>query len=114
MAWLMRLMAQVRRVAIDQEMAQQVYEKRLKRRAPSAPMPRPAGRRLGILSLTALGLVYGDIGTSPLYAFRACFSREIGLPRDPATVDGVLSLIVWSLILIVTVKYVLVQSGRLN
>jgi KUP system potassium uptake protein len=69
---------------------------------------RPSPRRLAILSLTALGVVYGDIGTSPLYAFRACFSPVVGLPRDPTTVYGVLSLIVWSLILIVTVKYVLV------
>jgi KUP system potassium uptake protein len=69
---------------------------------------RLTSRRLAILSLTALGVVYGDIGTSPLYAFRACFSPDVGLPRDPATVYGVLSLIVWSLILIVTVKYVMV------
>jgi len=65
-------------------------------------------RQLGILPLTALGVVYGDIGTSPLYAFRACFSPEMGLPRETAAVYGVLSLIVWSLILIVTVKYILV------
>ncbi len=95
-------------MAIDQGMARQVYEKKPGRRSPSTAVPRPAGRRLGILSLTALGVVYGDIGTSPLYAFRACFSRELGLPRDPATVYGVLSLIVWSLILIVTVKYIVV------
>ena len=69
---------------------------------------KPAGRRLTILSLTALGVVYGDIGTSPLYAFRACFHPQYGLPRDAATVQGVLSLIVWSLILIVTIKYILV------
>jgi len=68
----------------------------------------PAGRRLAILSLTALGVVYGDIGTSPLYAFRACFHPQYGLPRDTATVQGVLSLIVWSLILIVSIKYILV------
>jgi KUP system potassium uptake protein len=89
-------------------MAQQLYRERSGRRSSSAAVPRAAGGHLGILSLTALGVVYGDIGTSPLYAFRACFSREIGLPRDPATVYGVLSLIVWSLILIVSVKYVLV------
>ncbi|HWN89840.1 MAG TPA: KUP/HAK/KT family potassium transporter [Verrucomicrobiae bacterium] len=69
---------------------------------------RPSPGRLAILSLTALGVVYGDIGTSPLYAFRACFSPDVGLPRDPATVYGVLSLIIWSLILVVTVKYVVV------
>ncbi|HEY4911293.1 MAG TPA: KUP/HAK/KT family potassium transporter, partial [Methylomirabilota bacterium] len=89
-------------------MAQQLYPAGSGRRSSSAAVPRHAGGHLGILSLTALGVVYGDIGTSPLYAFRACFSREIGLPRDPATVYGVLSLIVWSLILIVSVKYVLV------
>jgi KUP system potassium uptake protein len=66
------------------------------------------GRRLAILSLTALGVVYGDIGTSPLYALRVCFSPAYGLPRTPEAVYGVLSLIVWSLILIVSVKYVLV------
>ncbi len=68
----------------------------------------PTGRRLAILSVTALGVVYGDIGTSPLYALRACFNPQYGLPRSAATVYGVLSLIVWSLILIVSVKYILV------
>src|SRR6266511_1815890 len=67
----------------------------------------PTGRRLAILSVTALGVVYGDIGTSPLYALRACFNPQYGLPRSAATVYGVLSLIVWSLILIVSVKYIL-------
>src|SRR4029453_6258524 len=69
---------------------------------------KPSGRRLMVLSLTALGVVYGDIGTSPLYAFRACFSPEYGLPRTEDTVYGVLSLIVWSLLLIVSVKYILI------
>ena len=95
-------------VSTDHEMADQLYPAGSKRRLGSTAVPRPAGRRLGILTLTALGVVFGDIGTSPLYAFRACFSKEIGLPRDPATVYGVLSLIVWALILIVSVKYVLV------
>jgi KUP system potassium uptake protein len=78
------------------------------RRHRPAAEANPTGRRLAILSVTALGVVYGDIGTSPLYAFRACFSPEYGLPRTGATVYGVLSLIVWSLILIVSVKYILV------
>jgi KUP system potassium uptake protein len=95
-------------VSTDHEIAQQLYPAETGRRSASAAVPRPAGGHLGVLCLTALGVVFGDIGTSPLYAFRACFSREIGLPRDPATVYGVLSLIVWSLILIVSVKYVLV------
>ena len=66
----------------------------------------PTGKRLLILSFTALGVVYGDIGTSPLYAIKECFKPIYGLAVTSANVYGVLSLIVWSLILIVTVKYV--------
>jgi KUP system potassium uptake protein len=68
--------------------------------------PSPTGGRLATLSLTTLGVVYGDIGTSPLYAFRACFNAEYGLAPTGSTVYGVLSLIVWSLILIVSIKYI--------
>ena len=57
------------------------------------------------LSLAALGVVYGDIGTSPLYAVRESLS---GLPINPQNVLGVLSLIFWSLILIISIKYLLV------
>jgi KUP system potassium uptake protein len=64
------------------------------------------GRRLAVLSLTALGVVYGDIGTSPLYAMRECFKPEYGLAPTPANVYGILSLIIWSLILIVSIKYI--------
>jgi len=67
----------------------------------------PTGRRLTILSITALGVVFGDIGTSPLYALRECFKQsEYNLLPTQANVYGVLSLIVWSLILIVSVKYI--------
>jgi KUP system potassium uptake protein len=66
----------------------------------------PTGRRLGVLTLTALGVVYGDIGTSPLYAFRECFKKEYGITPTPANIIGVLSLILWSLILVVSVKYI--------
>ena len=66
----------------------------------------PTGRRLALLTLTALGVVYGDIGTSPLYALKECFKQEYGLLPTAPNVYGVLSLIVWSLLLIVTVKYV--------
>jgi KUP system potassium uptake protein len=59
-----------------------------------------------VLSLTALGVVYGDIGTSPLYAIQQCFNVKYGLAVTVPNVLGILSLIVWSLILIVTVKYV--------
>lgn len=57
------------------------------------------------LALGALGVVYGDIGTSPLYALRECFSPALGVPLQPASVFGILSLIFWSLTLVVTVKY---------
>lgn len=58
--------------------------------------------RLLPLSLAALGVVYGDIGTSPLYAIRASLS---GLPINQFDVIGVLSLIAWALILVVSIKY---------
>lgn len=58
------------------------------------------------LSLAALGVVFGDIGTSPLYALRACFSDVAGVSVDEPSVLGVLSLIFWSLALVITVKYV--------
>jgi len=65
----------------------------------------PRGRRLAALSLAALGVVYGDIGTSPLYAMRECFYGEYGVPVTDSNVLGVLSLIVWALILVVSIKY---------
>ncbi len=66
----------------------------------------PRGTRLAVLTLTALGVVYGDIGTSPLYAIRECFKADYGIERTPANVYGVLSLVFWSLIMIVSVKYI--------
>ena len=62
-------------------------------------------KRFAGLSLAALGVVFGDIGTSPLYALRECFHGEYGIPVSHANVLGVLSLLVWSLILIVSLKY---------
>src|SRR6188768_1354030 len=58
------------------------------------------------LALAALGVVYGDIGTSPLYAMRECFNEEHGLAFTRDNVMGVLSLIFWALTLIVSIKYV--------
>ena len=66
----------------------------------------PKGKRLLLLTLTALGVVYGDIGTSPLYALRECFKAEYGILPAPGNIMGVLSLILWSLILVVSVKYI--------
>jgi KUP system potassium uptake protein len=67
----------------------------------------PTGKRLAFLSVTALGIVYGDIGTSPLYALQQCFtSKEFSITPTPENVLGVLSLIVWLLVLVVAVKYI--------
>jgi KUP system potassium uptake protein len=58
-----------------------------------------------LLCLASLGIVYGDIGTSPLYAMRECFYGQHSVPPTHANVLGVLSLILWSLVLIISVKY---------
>ncbi|MEJ2311830.1 MAG: potassium transporter Kup [Gemmatimonadales bacterium] len=63
------------------------------------------GRRLLALSLAAIGVVYGDIGTSPIYAFRESFHTSHGIEPVSANILGVLSLIFWSLIIVISVKY---------
>ncbi len=63
------------------------------------------GKRLAFLSLAALGVVYGDIGTSPLYAVRECFHGTYAIEVNRANILGVLSLILWALLIVVTVKY---------
>ena len=69
-----------------------------------APGP-PRGRYLLTLSIAALGIVFGDIGTSPLYAVRECLHGPHGTDPSPANVLGVLSLIFWSLVIVISVKY---------
>lgn len=59
------------------------------------------------LTLAALGVVFGDIGTSPLYAMRECFSGHYNIPVTTDNVLGMLSLIIWSLIFTVSIKYIL-------
>lgn len=84
----------------------------------AAPVPDPAptcdttrhpttghGGGLAVLALAALGVVYGDIGTSPLYAIKECFAGDYGLAPTHENVLGVLSLVFWSLLLVVVVKY---------
>jgi KUP system potassium uptake protein len=61
---------------------------------------------LAKLSLGALGVVYGDIGTSPLYTIRECFGEHYGLAPTQANVLGILSLVFWALTLIVVLKYI--------
>ena len=60
------------------------------------------------LSVAALGIVFGDLGTSPLYALQASFGGELGVAATHANVIGIVSLFLWSLILMVSIKYVLV------
>ena len=64
--------------------------------------------KLMVTSLAALGIVFGDIGTSPLYAFRECFAGHAAVPINPDNLIGAASLIVWSLILVVSVKYIFI------
>lgn len=66
-----------------------------------------ANGRLATLALGALGVVYGDIGTSPLYALRECFAPSTHVAPTEANVVGLLSLFFWSMMLVVTVKYLL-------
>ena len=62
-------------------------------------------KELAMVSLGALGVVYGDIGTSPLYAMKECLTGEHGVPPSHDNVFGVLSLVFWALTLIICVKY---------
>ncbi len=66
----------------------------------------PTGKALAALAFTALGVVYGDIGTSPLYAIKECFGGQHSIAPTPENVIGVLSLIFWSLNFIVSFKYI--------
>ena len=71
----------------------------------------PDGHRsagFGALLLGAIGVVFGDIGTSPLYTIKEAFSPHYGLTPDHATVLGILSLVFWALMVVITIKYVAV------
>ena len=58
------------------------------------------------LSIGAVGVVFGDIGTSPIYAFRETFAGHHPINPDPMHIMGVLSLVFWSMMMVVTFKYV--------
>ena len=64
------------------------------------------GKRLAVLALAALGVVYGDIGTSPLYAVKEVFAGNHPIPVTEANIFGSLSLFFWALIIVVSIKYV--------
>src|SRR5216117_711373 len=71
----------------------------------SEPGAAPRDRYLFTLALAALGVVYGDIGTSPLYAIRYSFYGTHSISVTPGNVLGVLSMVFWSLVIVVTIKY---------
>src|SRR5471032_1899589 len=66
------------------------------------------GGPTAMLVLGALGIVFGDLGTSPLYALQEAFHGAYGIDPTPANVTGIVSLFLWSLIVMVSLKYVLV------
>ncbi|QHE92856.1 potassium transporter Kup [Pandoraea fibrosis] len=59
------------------------------------------------LMVAAIGVVFGDIGTSPLYALKECFDPQHGIPFNPQAVFGIISLLFWALVIVVSLKYVL-------
>lgn len=71
----------------------------------SSGRPEPGNKRMVTLTMAALGVVFGDIGTSPLYALRECFHGEYAVPVTPDNVLGVLSLMFWTLLIVATLKY---------
>lgn len=64
-------------------------------------------KKFHIITLAALGIVFGDIGTSPLYALKECFSIEHGVPYSPEAVLGIISMLFWAITIVVSFKYVL-------
>lgn len=67
-----------------------------------------------LITLTAIGIVFGDIGTSPLYALRECFHGPHAIPLSPESILGILSLMFWALILVVSFKYLQVVTFAHN
>jgi len=72
-----------------------------------APVLQPHSKSFSVLAIAVLGVVYGDIGTSPIYALRETFGGKNPIPVSPDNVLGVLSLIFWTLILIISLKYMM-------
>src|SRR4030095_13157919 len=66
-----------------------------------------SGETRAALTLGALGVVYGDIGTSPLYTMKEVFSPHTGIPLDAQHLIGAVSVIFWGLMMVVSLKYVL-------
>lgn len=68
----------------------------------------PSGAKLARLTVGAIGVVYGDIGTSPLYTLKTCLTAHGNLPINAANILGILSLIFWAIMVVVSIKYVIV------
>jgi KUP system potassium uptake protein len=66
----------------------------------------PNRKSMPPLVVGAIGIVFGDIGTSPLYTLRECFTGKHGLPLVPESIFGILSIVFWAIMIIVTLKYV--------
>jgi KUP system potassium uptake protein len=73
---------------------------------PQGPLP--------LLALGALGVIYGDIGTSPLYAMQVAFSSTFGMEPNRQDILGILSMFIWALIIVVTIKYVIIVTRANN
>ncbi|MCX6393179.1 MAG: KUP/HAK/KT family potassium transporter, partial [Actinobacteria bacterium] len=73
---------------------------------PHGPLP--------LLALGALGVIYGDIGTSPLYAMQVAFSSAFGMEPNRQDILGILSMFIWALIIVVTIKYVIIVTRANN
>lgn len=73
---------------------------------PDIELDHPAGQPLALVSLAALGVVYGDIGTSPLYVMKTVFDPAHGLTANEGNVVGIISLIFWALMMVVSLKYI--------
>src|SRR6476620_12681015 len=76
--------------------------------------PRHRPQSTAALSLLALGIVYGDIGTSPLYAAKETFNPEHGIPLTPENIIGGVSAIFWALMIVVSLKYVVLVLRASN
>jgi KUP system potassium uptake protein len=83
------------------------FQQKLEPAAPEDKEQEEAPGYLAGLSLTALGVVFGDIGTSPLYAIRVSFGSDSAILPKTADIFGIISLIFWSLILIISIKYLI-------
>ncbi|MFZ9934012.1 MAG: KUP/HAK/KT family potassium transporter, partial [Arenimonas sp.] len=66
------------------------------------------------LMVGAVGVVFGDIGTSPLYTLKEAFGEHYGLAANHANVLGILSLVFWAMLLVVTLKYVMIITRADN